>query len=35
MLNEELAVTRCLMFKEKSVVMRHETYKEKWAANVE
>jgi hypothetical protein len=27
-LNEELAVTRCLMSKEKSVVMRHQTYKE-------
>jgi hypothetical protein len=26
-LNEELAVMRCLMSKEKSVVMRHETYK--------
>jgi hypothetical protein len=27
-LNEELAVTRCLMSKEKSVVMRRQTYKE-------
>jgi hypothetical protein len=27
-LNEELAVTRCLMSKEKSVVMRHQAYKE-------
>jgi hypothetical protein len=27
-LNEELAVTRCLMSKEKSVVMRHQTHKE-------
>jgi hypothetical protein len=26
-LNEELAVTRCLMSKEKSAVMRHQTYK--------
>jgi hypothetical protein len=26
-LNEELSVTRCLMPKEKSVVMRHQTYK--------
>jgi hypothetical protein len=27
-LNKELAVTRCLMSKEKSVVMRYQTYKE-------
>jgi hypothetical protein len=27
-LNEELAVTKCLMSKEKSVVMRHQAYKE-------
>jgi hypothetical protein len=34
-LNEELAVTRCLMSKEKSAAMRHQTCKEEQAVNVE
>jgi hypothetical protein len=34
-LNEELGVTRCLMFKDKSVAMRHQRYKEENAVNVE
>jgi hypothetical protein len=34
-LNEELAMMRCRMSKEKSVVMRHQTYKEESAVNAE